>query len=353
LVIPQSQLDPLTNSSSDAPYETFDVTDSTAAPIRAIATSDALVTRLTETSDPVLNGHLVLADLALTWTTTGSDPRGTVLAIPDDLTVPAKTYDAMLDGLADRGDSSNAGAMVSPVSVDDLFRVTGVARGRAGNPLVREYNAEVPGSLGDLPQRAASTRSTAASYRTMLPADTAAADRLDRQVLVSEAASLDAAASNAYLDGVTGFISEQFAGIVAPDNQRVTLTAEEGELPITVENSLDYEVLVEVSVTSVKLEFPEGNSRQVTLPPASSTRVTVPVSSRTSGAFPVEVSVRTPDDQLRIASARFTVRSTAISGIGLILSISAGLFLLLWWGLHFRKTRRAKRLVDSNHPALR
>ncbi len=352
VVVPSGQLAPLSGTGPATSYSTFAVPDSTGHLVPAVSTDDSLVRRLTETADPVLNGHLVLADLAVTWGTS-TEPRGAVLSVPADLDVPVETYDAVLDGLADRTAGGGGSPVVSPVTVDDLFRVTRTATVRSGETLVREYWAGPTLPLGDLPNRVEAARAHIASYRTMLRTDASRADDLDRQVLVSEAEGLGDEARDAYLSSVDGHIDAQFAAIVAPDDQRVTLTDERGELPITVESSLDYEVEVEVSITSVKLEFPEGDTRRVVLAPTSSTRVTVPVSSRASGAFPVEVSVRTPDDRLEITSTRFTVRSTAISGLGLVISISAGVFLLIWWGLHFRKTRRARRLVDSSHPSLR
>jgi hypothetical protein len=42
---------------------------------------------------------------------------------------------------------------------------------------------------------------------------------------------------------------------------------------------------------------------------------------------------------------RFDIRSTAVSGVGVVLSIGAGLFLAIWWARHWRKTRRSRRLV--------
>jgi hypothetical protein len=45
------------------------------------------------------------------------------------------------------------------------------------------------------------------------------------------------------------------------------------------------------------------------------------------------------------------VRSTAVSGFGLFVSVIAGLFLLVWWGRHFRHTRRARALVAADEPS--
>lgn len=355
LVIPQDQLAPLSGgAASPAALQAFAVTDSNGQLLPAISTDQTLADRLTQTDDPVLNGHLVLADLAVLWGD-GAQPRGTVLSVPPDLDVDTRTYDAVFDGLADRLAGGQAAPVVSAVSIDDLFLVTNVATNpdRRGETLVRAYEAESVRSLGELPDQINRVSNQVASYRTMLGAEVGRADALTRQLLISSGEHLDDDTRAAYIDGVAAFVADQYAGIVAPDDQRVTLTAENGEVPITIENHLDYEVEVEVALSSVKLEFPEGSTTTVVLAPESSTRVEVSVVSRASGAFPVTVTVRTPDQQVTVASTRFTVRSTAISGIGLILSIGAGLFLLVWWAMNFRKTRRAKQLVGSNHPSRR
>jgi hypothetical protein len=107
-----------------------------------------------------------------------------------------------------------------------------------------------------------------------------------------------------------------------------------------------------VLLDSPKLEFPQGDVIEEVLPAASTTRLDVEVTTRASGAFPLQVAVQSPDGSLSITSTRFTVRSTAISGVGLMISIGAGLFLAVWWARHFRKVRRARRLVSSDHPVM-
>jgi len=48
------------------------------------------------------------------------------------------------------------------------------------------------------------------------------------------------------------------------------------------------------------------------------------------------------------------VRSTAVSGVGLVLSIGAGLFLVVWWARHWHRTRRSARLIAAgSHPTTR
>jgi hypothetical protein len=70
------------------------------------------------------------------------------------------------------------------------------------------------------------------------------------------------------------------------------------------------------------------------------------VEARASGSFPLRITVTSPDGVLTVTRARVTVRSTFVSGVGVVLSVGALIFLVAWWGLHFRSTRRNRRLVD-------
>ena len=176
---------------------------------------------------------------------------------------------------------------------------------------------------------------------------------LDRQVLIAESAGLDDDTRDAYFAGIGASIDGQLSGIVTPTDQRVTLTDRSGDIPLTIENQLDYPVDVRVVLTSAKVDFPEGNVRTVTLPPATPTQVDVAVKAKASGAFPLDVAVQSPDGSISLGTARYTVRSTAISGVGLLLSIGAGAFLLLWWARHWRSIRRDRRLVSTTHPSMR
>jgi hypothetical protein len=92
---------------------------------------------------------------------------------------------------------------------------------------------------------------------------------------------------------------------------------------------------------SQKLTFPQGFIRVVNLEPKSTT-VRVEVQTRTSGSFPLELSIRSTDGVLTIATTNFSVRSTAVSAAGLALIIGAAAFLALWWGHDIRRRRRLR-----------
>jgi hypothetical protein len=57
------------------------------------------------------------------------------------------------------------------------------------------------------------------------------------------------------------------------------------------------------------------------------------------------LQLATPSGSEEIASSTDTVRSTAISDVGLVLMVSAALFLAVWWARNARHGRRARQLV--------
>jgi hypothetical protein len=133
------------------------------------------------------------------------------------------------------------------------------------------------------------------------------------------------------------------AGTVSlPPEFRITLTAREGTIPVTIANISDQERTVRVYLQSNQLEFPEGDQFEVVVPPGD-IRIDLTVRTRTSGAFPLNIRLTSPDGSIVLDESTFDIRSTAISGVGLVLSIGAGLFLLVWWTRHWRNSRKTSR----------
>lgn len=353
IVVPADQLvDP---PATDLTFtETFEVADADGQTVTAITADADLGDRLTATDDPVLNAHLALADMAVLYNDAPARSRGVALDLGAD--VDPTTLATLLAALAAPVPAgSEARAVVSPVTLDDLFRVTEMAtvesQSRSTN-LVIGYRSAPSGPLGDYPSRLRATERQLSGYRSLTALAPGTTAPLDQAVALSGAVGLSAAERNAVLDAVNERIDADVAQVVAPLQQFVTLTSRSGKIPLNLENRLPIPVLVHVVLDSVKLEFPAGNLIEVELPAASTTRLDVEVTTRASGAFPLEVNVRSPDEVLRIADTSFTVRSTAISGVGLVLSVGAGAFLLLWWGRHWRKVRRARQLVAADGTAL-
>src|SRR5439155_21121313 len=122
----------------------------------------------------------------------------------------------------------------------------------------------------------------------------------------------------------------------------IRLTARGGEIPVTFRNGTGYPVHVVVTVRSDKLEFPgaaDGGhpaneiTRKLDLIRRNET-ARFSVQTRASGAFPLLVTLQSPDGSPIESHTEITVRSTAASGVGLMWSAAAGLFLLAWCGRH-------------------
>ena len=142
-------------------------------------------------------------------------------------------------------------------------------------------------------------------------------------------------------------------GVRLVSGRTFRLTAREGTIPLTLVNDNAFPVTVDIALSSEKLEFAEATSdpptshvlQDVELPPGTRT-VTVPVKARASATFSLRATLLTQSGE-EISRTRFTVISTVISGVGAVLSVGAGAFLLLWWASHWRTVRRARRLVPQ------
>jgi hypothetical protein len=171
-------------------------------------------------------------------------------------------------------------------------------------------------------------------------------DRMERTLLAAQSSSLRARQRSTYLDGVRRQVDREIATLRMPSDRTITLTAREGELPITIRHTSSYPVRVVLRLDSDSLLFPGGDRRVIELARPNATE-RFKVRARASGSFPMRVRLESPDGELLLAESRFTVRSTAASGVGIGLSAGAAGFLLVWWARHVRSRQRSKRLIPT------
>lgn len=370
LVMPADSVEPIDTGqfAPDAAQvvanEPFEVEAGDGGRYRAITTDQRLRDRFTAGGNPALNAQIAIADLAVLWF--GADrplpanaaapldkPRGIAVVLPEDV-LGLASVDAFLQALAQPVAEGGAGGgrpIVTPSTLDQLFALEPATAPRSTTPLVRAYRPRPEGerrTMGDYLSRLAAARISVTGYRSMVQ-DTAPArvEPLDRLLDVSGAAQLSPPQRQAYLDAATAEVTTAADGIRPLRQERITLAATEAELRVQLENTNDYPVAVRVALTSDKLEFPTGNNFVTTLQPGVN-KVAVKVRTRTSGEFPIAVRLASPDQNISLASESFSVVSTVLSAIGLALTIGAGLFLAVWWGRNFRKSRRAVKLVPPD-----
>lgn len=297
-----------------------------------------------EEEDAMLGAHRLLADLAVLHLDAPGTRRGVVVRPPSDWVATEAFLSTAIRGLA-------ASPLVEPVTLDTLFDDVEPLRDEDDDVVVRSLARPGTVELGHDPAAIDRARAEMAGLSSLVVDLGGELDELDRALLVAESADLSADEHAAYVRSVRERVAAA-AGRVQVRGSSARLTAREGTIPLTLVNDNDFPVQVDVEIEADKLEFTDGTVgrqviRSLVLDADRTTTRAIPVKARTSGAFPLTVTLRSPDGQLQLGATRFTVTSTVASGVGLMLSIGAGLFLALWWGSHWRTVRRARRLVAA------
>jgi hypothetical protein len=191
-----------------------------------------------------------------------------------------------------------------------------------------------------------------------LPSDTGLISDLRRQYLIAPSFGLIPALRQALLDSMVKAIGTAESSVRLPGDISVTLTSLKATLPLVVMSDPHLLPHVQIVLASPKLGFrpfhPQDGTCTVTgrtsetcdlVLRQSDTVLRVPVEARTSGVFSLDVTVTSPDGSLRLASERDTVRSTAVSFVGIVIIIASLLFLGIWWIRDIRSGRRPRELV--------
>ena len=132
-------------------------------------------------------------------------------------------------------------------------------------------------------------------------------------------------------------LDAELATIALPPNQTVTLAARSAAIPLTIENGAAgaRQVLLEFQSDKIAVE---EDGQLITVEQGTSS-IDVHVEARSLGVSPLQVSVLTPDGQRVLSTTRFEVRSTAIPGLGLLISAVGLLLLGGWWYVSIRRKR--------------
>jgi len=310
------------------------------AQMAAAAVDPGLAAYFDSGGNQALLAHRLLADLTVLFLDhPGGDRRAAVVMPPPAWTANAEFLKSFLAGLEQN-------PVVAITSLDDLFGSVPPARDGA-RPLVRRLKGTGALGLNDIGADIRAARRRLDSLGAILGPANQVSGPLDERLLASQSADLRTSRQrSAYVEAVDRAIDSQLRSIRMPEGRSITLTSRQGEIPVTFQNRTGGPVKVVVRVDSDKLEFPGGTTRTLDLVRRNTTE-RFPVVARTSGAFPVRITLVSPDGNLVVGRARLTVRSTAASGVSLVVSIGALLFLAVWWGRHALKGRRAKRLVPA------
>jgi hypothetical protein len=258
----------------------------------------------------------------------------------------AALLNPVFDGLA-------AGSVALPVTLDGLVSTVPPLE-QGGRPVIRESHPHDPASGGpgtnpidsDVGVLIRNAREQLAGLRS-ITGPAADLSGIERQLLVAEAGSMASETRRGHVSAVLNTVAGVRGGVRLVAGRTFRLTAREGTIPLTIVNDNPFPVTVTLDLSSDKLEFvgassPDLSRREfpgLVLDPEQRVVVKVLVRARASAAFPLRAVLRAPAGEPELARAQFTVVSTAIPGVGIVLSVGAVLVLIWWWVRHWRRTR--------------
>ena len=296
----------------------------------AMVTDAQLATHLTGDDGPI-DAQRFLAELAIMWFERPATPRAVAVHIPGEIPVDPTTVARALNGLTH-------GQAVRAVPLDQVFGVPADPDG----PTTADLTAhELTDDLDGIARPLADARRDVQGADTIASGDGAS---LARSLLLATGSATPDDQRAAYVERVTDELGSLRAAVDLPDEFRITLTSRTSTIPVNITNSANQPLQVQIEFDSGQLEFPDGKVITEELQPGV-TRLDVRVRTLTSGAFTLGLTVSSPGGALVLDQTTFDIRSTAVTGVGFVLSIGAGLFLAVWWARHWRNARRSRRLV--------
>ncbi len=340
-VIDPDQINPVDVSRAfGQPLRVLDEND-VALPVIPVAT---VLHDLLDRNDIELAAHQIFFELVL-LSGVAETPQGFVIDL-DTVNLPA--LDALLTRLGDDDHLHTA-------MVDQVLSLPG-ARSAAGDLIRTELLAEEPEMIGADATDLRLTEAVVDSYESMVAPAEAPIAPLRTLLLAVAASELDSDGRRAYTNEVFTTVSEGISGFEVLETSRITLASRTAELPITIRNSQPLPIHVTFTVTSEKLRFPDGEVRSLRLEPGLN-ELDLRVETVASGDARLTVNLTSPDGRIDLATGTVDIRSTAISGLGLIISVVALAVLGAWWArtiLRIRRNRHAASVAaaaSTEHPA--
>ncbi len=336
VVVAPNALVPPGSSPQFTPARPFNL-ESGGRQFATVQADDGLEHLLEGDASPALRAAHFLAGLAIVAIEQPNETRGLAIAMPPRWDPDPVLLNALVKGFTDN-------PLIAPVTLDQLFDHVPLETDKGNKPLVRELAPLTPAAPTVNPATYRATRDDLNAFASTVGRDDPAIASGHRGLLISLTSVWPGAVgrhqSSARLGAINNGI-DSFANLIEtpPSGLTVTLTSRQADLPLSFNNQTGQAVWIRIKFQSDKLVFPKGTVQEFRLLPRNTTK-TFPVETRASGTFPLTVSVTSRDGRLPLRAARYTVRSTVVSGVGIFLTIGAGLFLAIWWITHWRRSRR-------------
>lgn len=329
---------------------------STAAALPLVVLDSTLGSHLTATisdrpagSDDVLRGQHLLADLAMLHFDAPNRKAGVAILVPKG--TAQATFDTIAAGVSSDVPTFQAQTLSDIFDLPFQTALDGSTVAR----VARSRSVETPTSTV---RDTALLRQKLNGYRSLFDEAPAGTSDVDAQLARSLADGLTDSERRTYLKHVTDDLERRLAAIRISSHRAVTLTGRRQDVSVAVVNDSGAPIRAKLIVTSDKVEFGDGKSPKLALDrriyqqdlelPQRINQLRVPVVTRGPGSFSMLVRIQSPSG-LDLSMTRYTLRSTAVSGLGKLLSVGALGFLALWWSRSILRGRQRKAL--NSHPA--
>jgi hypothetical protein len=326
-------LQPLSQFFSEwIPTAPFLVADSSA---EAVASDPDLEQDLASTAGPALKAQEMLADLSVQYFDNTRAEQAVAVESPLGGQLDPAFLQAMLTGLSQS-------SIVHAVTLANLFDT--VSPGSSNTSPERrslKVTSAPPSAL--LPTTAIETAQRGlAALGSVLPHSLHPHGKapLSDLVLMAEGADVSSSARQAYLATVNDEANTLSGLVSLPFGRTITMTSLQAKIPISIVSNAKKPFVAELSAASPGLGFPKGHTWKVTIDPSTNI-VPILLTARTTGDFPLQLTLSTTTGFV-MRSGTMTIRSTAISGVAVALSIGAAAFLVLWWSRSILTKRRRK-----------
>jgi hypothetical protein len=275
-----------------------------------------------------------LAGLSLMALEAPSISRGIVVATPTYWNPDPKLVALVLAGL-------RSNPLVHATTLDGYFAAAKPDRNDDGSLIVTTLEPTRPARSTVTRRQLATARDSLASFRSLVGDNDPRVKQGEHAILIATSSALERSTASAELATID-HAAQGFLRSISTTARTITLTSRTARIPLSFQNATGQTVRVRVHLMSTKLTFPDGADKVLDLPPRNTTQRFL-VEARTSGTFTMRVTLTTADDRFTIATTEMKVRSTVFSSIGVLLTVGALIFLALWWGNHFWRSRRARR----------
>lgn len=299
----------------------------------AVESDSGLASHLRGSAGPVLRATQLLANLAVLYFQVPYARKGVELLTPRSWRPSAPFLRSLTTGLVHN-------PLVVSTTISGLFQ--SVPPGAVDPTGQLRSRRLAPGHLhrDELLSSAAVAvaRSELAAIASVMPGRTRTTGALAQGVLMSETEGLSPGTRRAYLAVVTDELRREAALVSLPFGRVITITSLTARVPISIVSRAHRRIHVVVTASSPDLAFPGKTTFDLWLVPHTN-NFPIPLSARTAGDFHLRLEVSAPTGTL-LASGRITIRSTAISGVAIALSLAALAVLVIWW---FRSIHRRRR----------